>query len=194
MDRRRDIEGEGSYGSPLKRMLYCQVYSAAQDSGVTLVTARKVIKTFLSVCREDLLSGHIVRLLGLVTMKPDVVVTPHIKTLAFYVKQVSEEVNVPYHTCFAIVTSYLDDLKLGLFRMERAILGNLAIIMPLQEENTDNLVAIYVRASSTIYKDIHEGNTIISSVDTRVSKFLKEDLARAIKCGYENDLRVVVEQ
>lgn len=193
MDRTRLDTTVARYRAPLKRSAQVQYSTVAGTLGVTNKTSKDVVQEYLEICRDDLFSGHIVMFLGLVTLFPDVIVTDQVKTTAYYAKKVSVATGVPYFTCYSIITSYLDNLKLGLFRMERAILGKLVILMPMQDDNEDILV-VRARSSSTLARDISEGMGIITKVESRVSKFLKTDIKVSRQCNFENDLEVVTEQ
>lgn len=192
MDRTRVDTTEARLYAPLKRSIRSQIGTIAGDLNIHYSDSAKIISSYLSICRQDLLSGHIVRFFGLVTLYPNEVVTYQVKTTALYCKEVSRLVGLPYHTVYTVVTGYLDDLKLGLFRMESATLNRIVTLKPVcSEESAEDVYSIGARSSVTLNRDILDGKGIITGVRAKVSKFLKEDLKRAVESNYENELRVV---
>lgn len=192
MDRTKKVYVPVRYRVPLKRSAQVQYATVADNLGIANKLSKTIVKDYLDLCREDLFSGHIVMFLGLVTLFPDVVVTDQIKTTAYYAKQVGKRLGVPYFTCLSAITSYLDELKLGLFRKERAILGKLVILIPFEDDNEEVLV-VRARSSSTLLRDINAGEGIITKVSARVSKFLRKEVKYSRENNFENDLTITFE-
>ena len=93
-----------------KRSFLCQVFRVAKDFGIEQTSVNRIINSYISICRRDLLSGMEVRFLNLVSLIPSTLSTEEVKTTAFYAKEVAQGTNMPYHTALAVIKNYLDGL------------------------------------------------------------------------------------
>ena len=153
----------------------CRVYSIAEEFGVTQVQVNTIINTFINVCREDLINGHIINFVGLVSVVPDYVVTDYVGTTAWYSKIVAQMLSIPYNTTHVIIKAYLDELKADVVQGKSVDIRRIVTLHPLCNES-GTLITLHASISVSVKKELQYRNTGVSSVRAHTNKLLKRFL------------------
>ena len=152
-----------------------RVYTLADEFGISKVQVNNIINTYISVCREDLLTGHVINFVGLVSVVPNVVISSYVGTTAWYSKKVSQMLNFPYNTVHTIISAYLEDLKDDITVGKAVDIRRIVTLHPLCNEN-ETLVTLHASISVSIKKELQYRNTGVSSVRAHTNKLLKRFL------------------
>lgn len=166
-----------------KRSFGARVYEIAEDNGLEQTAVNRIINSYISLCRQDLLSGIEVRFFGLVTLVPDKKSSDYIATLAWYAKQVSEQVGYPYFTVLNVIKQYLSTSKRDLLEGKSVDIRSIVSLHPLYKNN--ELVKVYASISTSIKEDLLEINGDVTSARAHTCKLLKYDIARQLSESQE---------
>lgn len=157
-------------------VLSCFAYRVAHQYGIEQTAVKRIIRSYLNVCREDLIMGNVVRLYGVVTLVPNPVCNTKIKTGACYCKLVAAETRCSYYTVREIVKDYLENVKSALSSGMAAELRRLCTIKPCINE-AGEIVGARSLTSSSISRDLAERtDTPVFGVRVHTSKLLKRTI------------------
>lgn len=160
-----------------KEVVYSQIYNIANSLNINQTTVNKIINSYISECRDDLLSGVQIRFPGLCWVEPDMVSTDRMMTLGAYASRVSAQVSIPMYTCYRVLEDYLSMLRSLLLQGKAVDIRTLCTLKPIYEGN--EIKTIYTCVSSTLKRDIDTGKYVVSSV--RVHTF--RDIRQSAKEG-----------
>lgn len=158
-----------------KTILGCRVYAIAEKYNITQVTVHAIVNGYADYCKELLLSGAIVNILGIVDIVPDVVLTEYNTTLAYDCKYIADKLGLPHHTVYVIIKEYLDSLREDILNGKTAEIRGIVTIHPLYEDG--QLLRIHSAISLSIKKLIQNSNTNIKSARVHTNKMLKDDIS-----------------
>lgn len=166
-----------------KRSFGARVYEIADDNGLEQTTVNRIINSYISLCRYDLLHGIEVRFFGLVTLVPDNKSSDFIATLAWYAKEVSKQVGYPYHTVLNVIKQYLGTSKRDLLEGKSIDIRSIVSLHPLYKDN--ELVKVHASISTSIKEDLQKLNGDVTSARAHTCKLLKYDIARQLNESQE---------
>lgn len=158
-----------------KMILGCRVYAIAEKYNITQVTVHSIINNYFSYCKDLLLSGAVVNIVGLVSIVPDVILVEYNTTLAYECKGIANKLGLPQHTVYVIIKEYLDSVREDILNGKSAELRGIVTLHPLYENG--KLVKVHSAISLSIKKLIATSNTRIKSARVHTSKMLKSDIS-----------------
>lgn len=161
-----------------KRSFGTRVFIIAKEYGVEQTVVSKIINSYISVCRDSLLRGTELRILGLVNVVPDYKSSDYIPTTAYFCKLVSTKLGTPYYTTYGIVSCYLESLKIDLFNGNPVDIRGIVSLHPLERDG--NLCKIRSLISVSIKSDLEKLNGCVTSARAHTCKLLKYNLANNI--------------
>ncbi len=152
-----------------------RVYDIAYNLNIPRTEVNTIINTYISICREDLLNGHIINFVGLVSVVPDRIVTNYIGTTAWYAKCVSNMLDLPYNTVYTVISGYIQDLEDDLLSGKAVDIRRIVTLHPLCNE--DNILSsVHAAISVSIKKELQVRSTGVSSVRAHTCKLRKKYL------------------
>lgn len=170
-----------------KSPLQLQVYQMAHELKVDQVAVRRIILSYLDICREDVLTGHIVRFLGLATLVPNPILSNQIKTGAYYCKLVSEKTRYPYFTVQGVMSCFFERLRDGLYENKPCDLRRLCTLHPVVENGV--VVSAHVSISRSIKEELYTKNSGVISVRAHTCKLLRHSVtAHSAKLSLEGSV------
>lgn len=110
-----------------------RVYTIANSLNIEITLADKIIKAYLSYCKEELSSGHRVNLCGIAIIVPDYEVFDYKTTLAYRCSKIADMYCLPNYTVFQVVQGYLETVKEDIYNGKSANVYGLCTIQPLYE-------------------------------------------------------------
>lgn len=146
-------------------------YNIAHELSLSQAAVRQIIERYLSDCRVDLVSGSVIRFVGLVSLVPTPILSEHVKTSAYYCREVSKETGYPYFTVQRVIKGYFSRVCDGLFNGEPITLKGLCTLVPVVEEGEP--VRVYSKVSRTFKRDLPLINSGVSSIRAHSCKLLK---------------------
>lgn len=96
-----------------KELFGARVYAIADKYGVTQITVREIINTFVDEARQVLVDGYVLRLGDLAVIRPTVTCSGNLyaPTMGYLSKRVSDKNGLPYFTVYSIIDEYLNTVK-----------------------------------------------------------------------------------
>lgn len=158
-----------------KTSLGKRVYDIAGNNSIEQTMVNRIIGSYISTCREDLLNGHVINFFGLVSIVPDYVCSEFIGTTAWYAKKVSESTGIPYYTCRLVIKSYLDMLSNDLYENKPVDIRSIVSLHPITQDGV--LCKIHAAISTSIKEDLVERNGVVTSARAHTCKLLKYKIA-----------------
>lgn len=155
-----------------KEVVQAQIYNIATGLNINQTTVNKIIGSYISECREDLLNGTQIRFMGLCWIEPDVVTTDRTMTLGAYACRVAEKVSVPMYTCYRVLEDYLSMLRSLLLQGKSVDIRTLCTLKPIYEGT--EISTIYTCVSSTLRRDIETGAYTVGSVRVHTLRDIRE--------------------
>lgn len=162
-----------------KRSFGTRVWIISDKYNIEQTQVHKIISSYISFCRELLLSGYEVTFFNLVTMIPDYIVSDFKSTFAYQCKKVSQICGVSYHTVYAIIKEYLSFLKEDLLSGNSIDIRGIVSLHPLCKDNV--VVKVHSSISVSIKRDLKERNAHVSSVRAHTYKLLKHSIKSNIQ-------------
>lgn len=159
-----------------KRLLDSRVWMVADLLGVEQTKVKRIVVRYFDNCREELFAGKVVRILGFVTLTPNIIVDDFISTTAVYCKQVSIAESLPYYSVREIMRTYFDICKQELMEGRTVDFRALATLHPLLED--DRVTNIRVSISATLKDKLIMRNSGVTSARASICKLLKSELCR----------------
>lgn len=157
-----------------KNILPMRVLVIANRYSISKVSVGSIINSYISILRDELLGGREIRVLGLFSIVPNVIVDNRISTTACIAQKVSDDTGISYTTCFHVIKSYLEALKDELSQGISVDVRSIVTLHPIFEEGT--LTCIHASVSSSIRRDLAIQNGAVTSVRVHTSKLLKSVL------------------
>lgn len=127
-----------------------RVYTIAYNLNIEIALVDRIVKAYLTYCKEELSRGHRVNLCGLVVIVPDYEVYDYKTTLAYRCKQIADENALPRYTVFQVVQGYLKTIEDDVFHGKSANIFGLCTIQPLYQGG------IVTRVHSSISQSLQE--------------------------------------
>lgn len=158
-----------------KNLLGIRYYNLSSQFGVDKAKVSRIIRTYISINRAELLSGRIIRFLGLVYIEPDTITSYSISTLALQCKKVADELSLPYQTCLAVVKEYLGYLRSELSCGAVVDIRSIASLHPYYDNGVYKGVQSSISVS--IKRDLNELNGVVTSVRVHTCKLLKQSIS-----------------
>lgn len=155
-----------------KSLVGVRFYRVSDELGLDRAKVSRIIKTYIELNRADLLSGRVIRFLGLVSVEPDVITSCRISTLAMQCKRVSDILSMPYHTCLVTVKQYMCYLKQEL--SEGAVVDIRSIVSMHPYYNKGEYSGVQSSVSVSIKRDLKELNGDVTCVRVHTCKLLKQ--------------------
>lgn len=157
-----------------KTSLGRRVYCIAGDNNVEQTSVSRIINSYISICREDLLNGHVINFFGLVSVIPNYVTSEYTATMAWYAKKVSEKLSMPYHTCFEVIKNYIKSLTDDLMSGKPIDIRGIVSLHPVTENGV--LCKIHASISTSIKEDLLVKNGVVTSARAHTCKLLKHNV------------------
>lgn len=170
-----------------KRSFGTRVWIIADKYNIEQTQVHKIISSYISFCRELLLSGNEVTFFNLVTMTPDYIISDYKTTLAYQCKKVSQSYNISFHTVHSIIKEYLSFLQEDLLDGNSIDLRGIVSLHPLCQDG--KVVKVHSSISTSIKRDLASRNGDVSSVRAHTHKLLKH----SIKLSSEFSQEVIAE-
>lgn len=155
-----------------KEIVQIQIYKIANKLKINQTVVNKIINSYISECRVDLLSGAQIRFLGLCWVEPDVITTDRTMTLGAYANRVALQVRAPMYTCYRVLEEYLAMLRDLLLQGKAVDIRTICTLKPIFEGT--EIKSVYTCISSTLKKDIEEGNYVVTSVRVHTFKDMRQ--------------------
>lgn len=130
--------------------LVTRVYTIANSLNIEIALVDRIVKAYLTYCKEELSRGHRVNLCGIAIIVPDYEVFDYKTTLAYRCKQIADMYALPQYTVFQVVQGYLDTIKDDIYAGKSANVYGLCTIQPLREGG------IVTRVHSSISQSLQE--------------------------------------
>ena len=170
-----------------KRSLGTRVWIIADKYGIEQTKVHSIITSYISFCRDLLLSGNEVTFFNLVTMTPDYIVSDYRTTFAYQCKMVSESSGVSYYTVYSIVREYLDFLQEDIMSGNSVDIRGIVSLHPLCKDGV--VVKVHSSISTSIKRDLSILNGDVSSIRAHTHNMLKH----AIKSNINSNQEVIAE-
>ena len=162
-----------------KTSLGRRVYCLADDNNIEQTLVSKIINSYISICRQDLLEGHVINFLGLVSMIPDYITSNYTATMAWYAKKVSENLSIPYHTCLLVIKGYTQSMIDDLMSGKPIDIRSIVSLHPVTEDGV--LCKVHASISTSIKEDLTIKNGVVTSVRAHTCKLLKHNVYNLAK-------------
>ena len=91
--------------------LVTRVYTIANSLNIEIALVDRIVKAYLTYCKEELSRGHRVNLCGIAIIVPIMKYSDYKTTLAYRCKQIADMYSLPQYTVFQVVQGYLDTIK-----------------------------------------------------------------------------------
>lgn len=157
-----------------KRSFSTRVWIIADKYSIEQTQVHKIISSYISFCRELVLTGNEVTFYNLVTLTPDYIESDYRTTLAYQCKKVSELCFVSYHTVYSIIKEYLSFLKDDLLDGNSVDLRGIVTLHPLCQNNV--VIKVHSSISVSIKRDLISRNGDVSYVRAHTHKLLKHNI------------------
>lgn len=161
-----------------KLSMYSRRWRLAEKFNLEKTKVRTIIDTYIEMCREDLLSGHIVQIFGLVKLVPDNAVDDFVATTAWYSKRLAKDTSIPYNTILCVLKKYQEDMRDELLSGKNVTIPRLASLFALQKG--DGYV-VHSRISETIHQEISQGSRDVTGVRAHSSKLLRQCISAIVR-------------
>lgn len=155
-----------------KRSFGTRVWNIADKFNIEQTQVHKIISSYISYCRNLLLTGNEVTFFNLVTMTPNVIVSDYRTTLAYQCKQVSKLCGVSYHTVYIIVKDYLEYIREDILSGNSVDIRGIVTLHPLRDDS-GTLTRVHSSISISIKRDLENLNGCVTSVRAHTHKLLK---------------------
>lgn len=155
---------------PEKNTVYMRVYKLSDTLNVKRAVVNRVITRYFQLCREDLMSGKVVHIVGFALIKPSLIYDEYIDTRAMYCLRVSRIEGVPFHTVLRLINEYLEICTEELNNIQSVTFHGLCSLHPYSEKG--QLRGIRLSLSATINKELAEVDSPIR-VRAALCKMLK---------------------
>lgn len=158
-----------------KLSLSSRRYRIADNLSIEQNKVREIIDRYIELCREDLLTGHVVRIFGLVTLVPNTVTDNFIATTAWYSRRIAEETVLPYYTILGTIKEYLESMQKTLLSGKDVTIPRLVGMYSLR--TTNNTYKVRSQISETVTKEVSTGCRCVTAVRVHTDKLFKEYVA-----------------
>ena len=166
-----------------KRSFGTRVWIIADKYNIEQTQVHKIISSYISICRELLLSGNEVTFFNLVTMIPNPICSDYKTTLAYQCKMISKSINISYHTVYSIIKEYLSFLRDDLLVGKSVDIRGIVSLHPLLRD--DKVVKVHSAISTSIKRDLELQNRGVSSIRAHTHKLLKRSIKLSSGFGQE---------
>lgn len=158
--------------SKRKLSLDSRRWRIADELNIEQTKVKLIIDRYVSLCREDLLNGHVVQIFGLVTLVPNVRVDDFVATTAWYSKVISRMETIPYYTVLQTIKWYIDSMQRTLLKGKDVTIPRLVGLYSLRTVN--NTYKVRSQISETVSKEISMGCRCVTAVRVHTNKLFKE--------------------
>lgn len=166
-----------------KRSFGTRVWIIADKYNIEQTQVHKIISSYISICREVLLSGYEVTFFNLVTMIPNPTYSEYKITLAYQCKLLASSIGIGYHTVYSIIKEYLSFLREDLLDGNSVDIRGIVSLHPLLRD--DKVVKVHSSISTSIKRDLVSQNRDVSSVRAHTHKLLKHSIKMSGDFGQE---------
>lgn len=157
----------------MKMSLGARVYVIAEKYNIEQVKVHTIINSYISYCKDLLLSGHKVDIFGLASITPDVIIDEYATTLAYDCKLISKDLYLPSHTVYVIVQEYINSLIDNILSGKEVDVRGLFSVHPLSSLENDKVTKIHTAISSQLKIKLGTMDTPVTSVRVHTHKLLK---------------------
>lgn len=166
-----------------KRSFGTRVWIIADRYNIEQTQVHKIISSYISICRELLLSGNEVTFFNLVTMIPNPICSDYKTTLAYQCKLLANSIGIGYHTVHSIIKEYLSFLREDLLDGNSIDIRGIVSLHPLLRDG--KVVKVHSSISTSIKRDLSLQNRDVSSVRAHTHKLLKHSIKMSSDFGQE---------
>lgn len=166
-----------------KRSFGTRVWIIADKYNIEQTQVHKIISSYISICREVLLSGYEVTFFNLVTMIPNPIYSEYKITLAYQCKLLANSIGIGHHTVYSIIKEYLSFLREDLLDGNSVDIRGIVSLHPLLRDG--KVVKVHSSISTSIKRDLVLQNRDVSSVRAHTHKLLKHSIKMSGDFGNE---------
>lgn len=153
-----------------------QVWNIANQYNITQTTVHEIIDSYLSYCKEQLLSGFRVDFFGLVSIVPDVELSRYDYTLAYECEKVANMLKLPQYTVFVVIDAYITDAINSVKSGMVAELRGLVSVKPLIVG--DEIAKVHSSISQSLKLLLPYKDSPVTSFRVHTYKCLRDSLAK----------------
>lgn len=157
----------------LKKLpLAARVYTIANQYNVEQNKVHQIINSYITYCKDSLLSGHRVEIFGLITLMPNILVSDSNMTLAYECSKLDVCSTVSSYTVYCIVNEYINSLIEDVTNGKSVELRGLACINPIKDAD-GNIISFHSSISALLKEKLINYDAGVSSIRVYTHRYLK---------------------